>query len=158
MTDDGRKFLTDLGADFLEGTDLRLMLEESKFPEYKDWFLAGEGREHGPLREIIEELTLEHPVFDKLSADDFTLEVLGTYEKRKATDRPGFEGELTLSIQEFYRLTFTSEAEAIVKSYCATHGNDGIVLVTDEERLAKSLLVQGEAASCRDLEDFMSLE
>jgi len=29
--------------------------------------------------------------------------------------------------------------------------------VSDEERLAKTLTVSGEKASCRDLEDFMAL-
>jgi len=157
MTEEGRLFLTELGAEFLEGNDLRIMLDEAKYPEYKDWFLSGEGREHGPVREIIEELTKEHPVFETLSADDFTLETLGINERRKVSERPGYEGELTLSVQEFYRLTFSESAEATVKSYCATHGNDGVALVSDEERLAKTLTVSGEKASCRDLEDFMAL-
>ena len=157
MNDEGRKTLEEMGAEFLEGDDLRIRLDEDQYPAYRDWFLTGEGREQGPVREIIEELTKEHPVFEELSEDDFTLESIGINERQKKVERPGFEGELTFSIQEFYVLTFDAEAEKTLKNYCAEHGNDGVALVSDEERVAKTFVVNGEDASCRDLEDFMAL-
>lgn len=110
LTDESR--ITAFGAvlDNPASRDLRLMLSRDRLPEFRAWFLRGEGRERTPYRELREELVEESKLLPKLDEHEITCRYLWTVEEESLTNRQGFTGLLTHYFLEIYDVRFMSSA------------------------------------------------
>jgi hypothetical protein len=90
--------------------DLRLTMRRVLVPDFRAWFLRGEGRERSPFRELQEELVVESGLLRELEPKDVTCTYAWTVEEESFTDRQGQTGLLTHYFLEIYDIKFNTEA------------------------------------------------
>lgn len=106
--------LTELGAVFEKGMDLRFRIPAENLSRFETWFRQRCEREVSPLRELKEELIEEHGALLRWPDNDVVFDYLGISLDRVATTRRGLEGVTTSYFFELFSATFDARTVEIL--------------------------------------------
>jgi hypothetical protein len=133
-----KSFLTDLGADFLKRSDLRLRLPIDNLDSFRAWFKLRLDRESTCHRELYEELVQEHQVeFPPDALKHVEEKYLGLIESSRETTRKDSIGELTHYFIEVFQITLPRIVEDKIVAHLARTGSN-LRLHNRDEILAPS--------------------
>jgi hypothetical protein len=126
--------------------ELRLFLPADQLDAFSVWFTARQAREISPFRELREELVDEYHAMTDLTPADVEITYLRTVTTQRLSDRAGFTGTLTHSIQEIYRVRFLRLYHRVALMQAAP--DSGLYWVTEAEiragRLNDAITIQAE--------------
>ena len=124
-----------------ENADLRFRMDDSRLPDFEEWFFSYTGRELSPYRELCEEFVDEERVFPSLPLSTMDLEKIVDVEERKVTDKPGDEGTLTQRYFEVWGLEFSDAYQEIVRDNLKNP--DATLLLTTEQEIRNLRSITG---------------
>lgn len=88
--------------------ELRMYMPPHSLAPFREWFVARQGRETSPYRELREELVDELGALDDLRPQEVHTAYIMTLAGSRITDRPGAEGEVTHYWLEIFEVEFAA--------------------------------------------------